>query len=155
MIARYGSCNTLREGKSRSSARRVENVDSLHLAAAWGILIPFVASAVLFFFYLIWRHTLPVVSICRLFCFPSRSHSVVRYPGQKYPGLPTQLICGLLEGSPSPSSRNILGFSNERKHSLRPTLMGTKNLYENGPNLFFLYFLLFFQSYGNESSPDS
>ena len=30
--------------------------------------------------------------------------------------------------------------------------MGTKNLYENGPNpLFFV----FFQSYGNENGPDS
>ena len=32
-----------------------------------------------------------------------------------------------------------------------PTLMGTKNLYENGPDPFFL----FFRSYGNENGPDS
>ena len=36
---------------------------------------------------------------------------------------------------------------------VRPTLMGTKNVYENGPNPFF--FFLFFQSYGNENGPDS
>ena len=35
----------------------------------------------------------------------------------------------------------------------RPTLMGTKNIYENGPNPFFLF--CFFQSYGNENDPDS
>ena len=35
---------------------------------------------------------------------------------------------------------------------LRPTLMGTKNLYKNGPNPFFF---VFFQSYGNKNSPNS
>ena len=35
---------------------------------------------------------------------------------------------------------------------LRPALMGTKNLYENGPDPFFLFF---FRSYGNENGPDS
>ena len=35
---------------------------------------------------------------------------------------------------------------------LRPTLMGTKNLYENGPNLFFFRFL---QSFRNENGPHS
>ena len=34
----------------------------------------------------------------------------------------------------------------------RPTLMGTKNLYENGLKFFFL---LFFRFYGNENGPDS
>ena len=38
-------------------------------------------------------------------------------------------------------------------HRVRPTLMGTKNLYENGPNPFFVF--CFFQSYGNENGPDS
>ena len=34
--------------------------------------------------------------------------------------------------------------------------MGTKNLYENGPNPFFFFnFFLFVQSYGNENGPDS
>ena len=32
--------------------------------------------------------------------------------------------------------------------------MGTKNLYENGPNPFF-FNSFFFQSYGNENGPDS
>ena len=36
--------------------------------------------------------------------------------------------------------------------TLRPTLMATKNLHENGPNPFFFFF---FQSYGNEDGPDS
>ena len=31
--------------------------------------------------------------------------------------------------------------------------MGTKNLYENRPNPFFVYVV--FQSYGNENGPDS
>ena len=35
---------------------------------------------------------------------------------------------------------------------LRPTLIHTKNLYENGPNPFFI---VFFQSYGYENGPDS
>ena len=35
---------------------------------------------------------------------------------------------------------------------LRPTLMGTKNLDEIGPNPFFP---VFFQSYGNDNGPDS
>ena len=35
---------------------------------------------------------------------------------------------------------------------VRPTLMETKNLYENGPNPFLF---CFFQSYGNENGPDS
>ena len=34
---------------------------------------------------------------------------------------------------------------------MRPTLVGTKNLYENGPNPFYFYF---FQSCGNENGPD-
>ena len=33
----------------------------------------------------------------------------------------------------------INGKKTHTKHSLRPTLMGTKNLYENGLNLFFLF----------------
>ena len=37
------------------------------------------------------------------------------------------------------------------EETARPTLMGTKKLYENGPNPFFF----FFQSYGNEIGPDS
>ena len=41
----------------------------------------------------------------------------------------------------------ILKFS-----PVRPTLMETKNLYENGPNPFFVRF---FRSYGNENGPDS
>ena len=36
--------------------------------------------------------------------------------------------------------------------SFRPTLTRTKNLYENGPNPFFFFF---FQSYGNDTGPDS
>ena len=75
----------------------------------------------------------------------ARAKSVCSFVSLVQTNLGTKSVCNLVAKRP-----NGFGYTNlddYRSHMIekkRPTLMGTKNLYENGPNPFFLFSFFFF-----------